>query len=89
MNRVWTKSLITTPLLALLLSGCVGNAPLPPQGEAVNELSQRQTAYPDKVVTDGHAAMDGTIAENVVKNYRKDAADRDAVRNTINVNIGN
>lgn len=88
MNRIWIKSLIAAPLLGLVLTGCMGNAPLPPQGEAVQELSERQTAYPDKEVRDGYTAMDGTIAENVVKTYRTDSADRDAVRNTINVNIG-
>lgn len=90
MKALRIQSLGAVVVLAGLLSGCAGygNATSPAQGDAVHELTARQTAYPDRVVEDGNPQLDGTIAENVIRTYRADTAERDAVRNTIQVNIG-
>jgi len=76
--------------IATLVTGCAGygNSALPEKGEAYHEVISKQTAFPDRVVEDGAPVLDGAIAERVVKTYRADAADRGAVRNTIQVNIG-
>ena len=75
-------------MLTAALVGCYGNSTLPEKGDAYHEMVERQTAYPDKMVEAGNPPLDGTIAARVVKTYRADAAKRDAVRSTINVNIG-
>ncbi|MDI3323801.1 hypothetical protein QKW35_05370 [Pontibacterium granulatum] len=86
------KTFVSVVVLALcfVVGGCAGygNAPWPTQGDAVNEMVEQQTAFPEKVVEAGNPPLDGTIAERVVKTYRADTANRDAVRNTIEVNIG-
>ncbi|WP_370279043.1 hypothetical protein [Pontibacterium sp.] len=74
--------------LTAALVGCYGNSTLPEQGEGYHEMVERQTAYPDKMVEAGNPPLDGTVAARVVKTYRADAAERDSVRSTINVNIG-
>jgi hypothetical protein len=77
-------------MFSALITGCAGygNSAHPEQGEALSEMVGRQTAYPNKTVEPGNPTLDGTIAARVIKTYRADAANRDAVRNTIQVNIG-
>lgn len=77
-------------VLSVGISGCAGygNATLPEQGKSVTEMAERQTAYPERVVDAGSPPLDGAIAERVVRTYRADTANREAVRNTIEVNLG-
>ncbi|MCO4757883.1 MAG: hypothetical protein KC477_07660 [Oceanospirillaceae bacterium] len=77
-------------MLTAVLAGCAGygNAPLDKQGAAYHQISEHQTAYPEKEVADGNPNLDGSIAARVIKTYRADAGDRQAVKNTIEVNIG-
>jgi len=77
-------------ICSAMLVGCAGygNSALPEKGAAVQNITERQTAYPDREVKDGHPGLDGNIATRVVNTYRADTANRDAVRNTIQVNIG-
>jgi len=77
-------------MLIAVLVGCAGygNAPLEKQGAGYKQVSERQTAYPEKEVADGNPNLVGSIAARVIKTYRADAGDRQAVKNTIEVNIG-
>lgn len=90
MKRTKIQTTMTALMLGALLTGCAGFGMPddPEQGEAVAQLTERQTAYPDRVVEDGNPLLDGTIAGNVIKTYRADTAERQAVRETIQVNIG-
>lgn len=81
---------IVVLVVGAVMTGCAGygNPASTELGAGYQEVAEKQTAYPERVAQDGSPVLDGTIAERVVKTYRADAAQRDSVRNTINVNVG-
>lgn len=86
------NSKITTALLlAFLLGGC--STYMTPEGShpykaAVNQMVEKQTANPDKIVTDAMPIVDGTITANVIETYRKETGKPQEIKNEIQVNIG-
>lgn len=89
MKLLQTQVLVVL-VLSVFVTGCAGygNPASSELGAGYDEVVERQTAYPDRIVQDGSPVLDGAIAERVVKTYRADSANRQAVRNTINVNLG-
>lgn len=85
------SQLITGLMLALFLSGCSTYVSPPgshPYGAAKADMTERQTAYPDRVVSDQMPVVDGTITENVIETYRRDTGKPQTIKNAIQVNIG-
>lgn len=85
------SKLITTLAVAVFLGGCATYTPPPgshPYGASVEQMVERQNAYPDKVVTDAMPVVDGTISQNVIETYRKSTGKPQEIKNEIQVNIG-
>ncbi|MBR9867013.1 MAG: hypothetical protein GYB20_08015 [Oceanospirillales bacterium] len=89
------RSTITLSLFVLvMLAGC--SAPQPQHqmklGASVDALAEQQTLNPLASEENGtkiHGMLDGPTGVNILSTYRSDISKPQAVRNEIQVNIGN